>query len=497
MNFSEVMETIQILVECQESNPVEVMENILILLESIPLNSNECRMLDDICLDYMKQHGITQNDEIFRLYLKRMSFTYFPGVTKLNIRRPNIVSLPTSSLQSMTPTTNEISPTTDLIDFSEERMSGNDTYSDHESLLLAVNYTPSGFQYKCTMERRRTALQTSYRLYIDGCSSLSTDGSFSRSDSSSNVDPFLSLQLALKGLVLCAKKQNRNLGLSSSYQIWGPCGCKEWKEKNAVGKVTRNNGIYCGTLTEFGQETLTASCPPQYLPYLPTNKRCISAKVLSGGLDKLLHVVAAIQVDPSSHEIHTTPTCARTSPPTVDLSPETTHDPDSPINSDPAEDDPELVLPSIVESICSSKSSSSQLSRPLPSNTFLLQSRRPKKLKLTEQQPLLSSSSSSYYTIHYGESGRVKNPSRKNIVMERMKYDSAHHTVHNNIFHTSDGSKNDLHLLEPEWMSNESPSTSPRSSGKGYSPPVDFPILQVYPFLCVVLIFPCAVWEDE
>jgi hypothetical protein len=461
------METIQRLMECQESNPIEVMENILLFLESIPLNSNECRILDDVCLGYMKEHGITQSDEVFKLYLRRMSYTFIPGVTKLNIR-PKTATSPLLSI-----TTNETAPMTDFIDVSEERMSGSESYSDHESLLLAVNYTPPGFRYKCTMQRRRTALQSSYRLYIDGCTSLSTtDGPLLRSDSSSNVDPFLSLQLSLKGLVLCAKKQNRNLGLSSSYQIWSPSGWKEWKDKMVIGKVTRNNGIYCGSLTEYGQEALVLSSPPQYLPYLPTNKRSISAKVLSGGLDKLLHVVAAIQVDPTS--------LGKEEETITDSSPETTQDPEtsnSPTDTDP-ENDPEVVLSSIVESICSSKSSSSQLSNPLPSNTFLLQSRRPKKFKLTEQQQLLSSTSS-YYTIHYGENGRVKNPSRKNIVMERMKYDPTHHTVHNNLFHTSEDSKNGLHLLEPEWMSNEPPSTSPRSSGNGYSLPADFPILQV------------------
>lgn len=456
--ISMIVEKIQMILECHERDSHDIMENILILLQNIPLSSNEYHAIDEICLQYMKSHNITQNDEIYQLYLKRMSFTFLPGVTQLNIR-PKLVNDALSPISMATTI-----ETPEGIDVSEERIPKNESFSESESLLLAMNYAPSGYRFTCTMRRRKTALQTSYRLDIDGCTSLSNgEITLVRSDSLTNIDPLLSLQLAFKGFVLCAKKQNRNLGLSSSYQIWGPCGWKEWKEKSAIGKISRNNGIYIGIFSEFGQECLL-SLPPQYLPFLPSNKRCIAVKVLSGGLDKLLHLVAAVQLEPletTENEIilkNSPRNSVTESPPAqTAISPQLE-----------SEGDMELILPGIVESICASKASSSQLVQPLPSGTLLLQSRRPKKLKSNEML------SSSYYTIQYGENGRVKNPSRKNIVMERMKYDPATLTVDNNIFHS-----NGDHPLEPEWMSSESTSCTPRANGNGYSPTIDLPVLQV------------------
>jgi hypothetical protein len=366
------------------------------------------------------------------------------------------------------------------------------------------------------MQRKKTTLQTSYRLQIDGCHSINSDGltptnSLSRGESLSTIDPLFSLQLSFKGLILSAKKQNRNLGLSSAYQIWGPLGSKEWKEKLVIGKLVRNNGIYSGNLTDYCQESLVASCPSQYLSYVPGNKRGISVKVLSGGLDKLLHVVAALQVDPTTTPTPpptdpTSPSSSRTTSTVSILTSSSPPPPPPPLPSLPINElesshdlvennDSELLLQSIVDTICSSKSSSSQLPFPLSSHILLLQSRRPKKLKLTEQQLLSSSSSSSYYTIHYGDKGRVRNPSRKNIVMERMKStqslsgdshgdshgdgDSDKTIIYNNIFLLNEDPHGGTHLLEPEWMSNESNSMSSHSNGNVFSPSVDLPVLQV------------------
>jgi hypothetical protein len=521
------MEKIQSLLQCRERSAVEIMENILIILEHLPFTSNECHVLQEICLKFMQEHQMTKQDQVYQLFLKRMSFTYLPGVSTLHIPRKTQTSPLCTSTSPLT--TNDTSTTTEIIDLGveEPRLSTSiDSFSDHESLLVAVNYTPSKYRYICTMHRKKTTLQTSYRLEINGCHSISGDTTtssslVSRSDSlplTPPLDPLFSLQLSLKGLILSAKKQNRTLGLSSSYQIWGPAGGKEWKEKLSIGKLVRNNGIYSGYLTDYCQETLAASCPSQYLPYIPGNKRGISVKVLSGGLDKLLHVIAAIQIEPTTStpppteitsstvtgasNVMNSPTPLSSSPPpsTIsDLEPETTTPPppasQSASSSTDIENDPELILHSLVETICSSKSSSSQLLSPLPSNTLLLQSRRPRKLKSSDtQQLLLSSSTPSYYTIHYGDHGRVRNPSRKNIVMERMKYNSVERTVHNNIFLNNEDSHCGGNLLEPEWMSNESNSMSSSSSssspthhgnGNVYSPTVDMPVLQV------CLLLPC------
>lgn len=100
-----------------------------------------------------------------------------------------------------------------------------------------------------------------------------------------------------------------------------------------------------------------------------------------------------------------------------------------------------------------------------PSNILLIQSRRPRKIKSSEQQ------SSSYYTIPYGDNARVKNPSRKNIVMDKIK-------ISNNLQSNYPLTDDHLRVYEPEWMSNDTYSKT-IAPVTGYSPTIDVPLLQV------------------
>lgn len=241
-----------------EAEAVGVLTALLQKLERRPLRFAERKLVQTQVNEIFKRFSIQVESKIAQQFLMRISYDYLPGVSKLGLPEP-----PNGQY--------------DIKDgFSESFHSGENTIEtaegDDETCSVTTNSTlaPSILRqlssttkyFVCTVKRHRSTLWTSYRLYVDEARETLQGKSVVKSDQ----------------LVYGARKSKS--GMSGQYLLWSTPDSKDWREKNAVGKISRvNRSSYLAK--GLGDTTAVAKdrCGPP-----------IAISVHSRGMDKLIHM---------------------------------------------------------------------------------------------------------------------------------------------------------------------------------------------------------------
>mmetsp|Transcript_9469 Transcript_9469/g.14263 ORF Transcript_9469/g.14263 Transcript_9469/m.14263 type:complete len:426 (-) Transcript_9469:229-1506(-) len=355
-----------------KSEAITALELFLHKIQSFPLSMDEKIKIECVINDFMCRYDITKRDYVYKLCIDRLSFTYLPGISTLDIKTTENThknQSPQKGVNTTTPMYKTMGSSESFECHTDDCMAA-PTMTDAERLRVALLAAPRGAIMECTIQRKKTALWTTYRLFVDdirssrprSASSGGLDHTAAENNStrgSGGKDDLLS-----PGFLLCARKPMS--GLSSQYHLWTSRDSRDWREKSAIGRVTRSNGTYVARL----HESSTVVGPEQAY---------VHVAVMSGGLDKLIHIAAAASV---AHDGENMETAAV-----------------------------EELLVSTLECITSRQSPESS-----PSNVLALRSRQPRKSNVITGQE----GDRQVYTMSFG-GGRVRNPSRKNIVIDRVE----------------------------------------------------------------------------
>ena len=181
----------------------------------------------------MKSRGISSDNKIVQQFSNRFSFEYLPGVNKLGLKNE---SHENSGSQSKQPAISSSDNNTDHDDHGSPGID-EDPESPHTEQLnlgVATEITSANTYFICTIQRHKSTLWTSYRLFIDSTQDISTAGSdFSGKVNSPPIMAFGARKL--------------KSGMSNQYLLWSSSDTKLWKEKNAIGKVQRlSSSAYIG-----------------------------------------------------------------------------------------------------------------------------------------------------------------------------------------------------------------------------------------------------------
>jgi hypothetical protein len=227
------------------SSPEEVRSKMMKLLATIerwPLRFKDAQLLRQACTETITRFELDNDKKLTAAVEARFSFEFIPKVTKLNLSTSkkkveplsvDEIAVGLASEEGMKPTVDE-----------KERAASS---SGIDPFTLS---SPKKRYFLCSVRRQQTALWTAYRMYLDGTQEFDSTG---RLINYVPNDPPISL--------LGAKKFKTGAGAQSL--IWNLPDIKLWKDKNAVGKLSRlPNSVYYGMpLPTAGLAVDTAPSP--------------------------------------------------------------------------------------------------------------------------------------------------------------------------------------------------------------------------------------------
>jgi hypothetical protein len=238
----------ELLLSLQEENlilsstPDEVRTKIarlLVTIERRPLRHKDAQQLKQACVDTIARFQLQNDAKLAAAIESRFSFEFIPMITKLSLPRNKVDPLQVDEIS---------------VDFSaeegvkaviEEKDNADQT---HITDIFGALGSKRRY-YLCSVRRQQTALWTAYRMYLDGTREFDSSGgllSYVPSDH----------PVALLG----AKKFKGGSGAQSL--IWNTADIKQWKDKTAVGKLSRlPNGVYFGTPLSATAVVLTDAAP--------------------------------------------------------------------------------------------------------------------------------------------------------------------------------------------------------------------------------------------
>lgn len=230
-----------------KAGAILVLVRIMRDIESCYLKIAEMRTLRSAISEFISFHGLGDEKELYRTLQSRFSLDYLPGVSQLGLHRFSGLreQIPAAALPSLP--------------------------SPMPSAAPKPISTSSQCYMMCSIRRQQQALWTTYRLYLDGTRDLA-DGA----------------ALSSEPVCLLAAKTLKS-GMSSTCLVWGSGDARQWKEKSAVGRITRG-GPGTGT-TYLG------------IPSEDSSNDCggpIAVSVQRRGMEKLLYLTAALHKDGSS-----------------------------------------------------------------------------------------------------------------------------------------------------------------------------------------------------
>lgn len=214
----------------------------LALLESRPLRCREVQLVRAALTEIMQKFQLENDEKVASLINTRFSFEFIPGITKLGLEVTKPLEM------------EEIA-----VDVPTEPRKTTSSSVERGSLVLNVdtlNLTLSDrFYYLCSVKRTQTALWTSYRMYLDGTRQFDQNGA-------------LTTAVMNEAPVLLFGAKKFKSGPVAQCLIWNLPDVKLWKDKNAIGKLSRlQTSLYYGM--PFPLDHTTDGCqPPSLSPLL-------------------------------------------------------------------------------------------------------------------------------------------------------------------------------------------------------------------------------------
>lgn len=221
---------------------------ILEVLKSIecrPLRMNEMRLLRATMLDYINTQGLHIDKDLIFMISRRFSMAYLPAISFLGVDE-YIISL---DRDGFGPVLEQYLPCwKDFLDTNRQQVKPspkalksaavNQPHQQREAHLLLQRTLQSPSKpvikyYLCSFRRNQSTLWTSYRLYLDGVKEMNGQG-----------ECVNTVHLDQPIMLLGAKKLKS--GISAQCFVWKTEDAKLWKEKSAIGKLTRNANTYMG-----------------------------------------------------------------------------------------------------------------------------------------------------------------------------------------------------------------------------------------------------------
>jgi hypothetical protein len=214
--------------------------------EAKALRVDDMRLLRGAIADYLQQNDLIADKELIRIVSKRFSMAYLPGISNLglyeyvqyleqagygSILQQHLMSWPELSDRTVSSPRPNTSQKIQNVNTAKLSRPPQDT-----SIIVGapnVSSSKSVRYFLCSFRRNQSALWTSYRLYLDGTQEISTSG-----------EALGTSQLDRPIMLLGAKRLKG--GISAQCFVWNSEDAKLWKEKSAVGKITRNSFIYFG-----------------------------------------------------------------------------------------------------------------------------------------------------------------------------------------------------------------------------------------------------------
>jgi hypothetical protein len=237
---------------------IQVLTQVLAKIERRPLRATERRTIQRDVLEYMKVHNIRHDCKLSQQFSHRMQYDYLPTVSDLGlIKTPETIVVPSSPPPETDPasmtTTGTVDDTT--------------TLSEHEGLPEPFSLNIPGKCFLCTLQRSKSTLWTSYRLFLVGIKD--------------NCDVTCPLTRLHKSVLLLAARKLKS-GMSSQYQMWRSADTKMWKEKSAEATLTKfSQSSYIGRAHVDGHVGNSRGCT-------------IAISVVSKSIDKLIHITAVV-----------------------------------------------------------------------------------------------------------------------------------------------------------------------------------------------------------
>jgi hypothetical protein len=347
--MEKVLEPLKINVHDTE-NATNLVSTILHQIEDKPLRSSEKRLLQSTIIEYFKAHDIKPDSKVAHQLALRISFDFLPGVSKLGFD-----FLPSDDQ------TTDISPST----VPEQSLEyGSNDADDNEETDAVISETSILHQtmeisrrpkyFSCTIQRHRSTLSTSYRVILE--------------ETKENLNcrsSALHHKIGIFGFRLPKS------GMSNQFLVWPTLDSKQWKEKNAIGKLTK-----LSKTSYFGKGLGSFSGP------------AIAISVFSKGIDKLIHIKAAANADNSVIEDGVLMSALE----------EMINPSHQKVSTEPTIDNTELLRRNSDDGISNSKSAAV---------IRMLRSQLPRK-----------EGSKGVHSLSFSKDTRIKAASRKNLVME-------------------------------------------------------------------------------
>lgn len=234
--------------------------DILAEILSIPLKINDMRTLRTAVANHIQQYELQADKELMRIVTHRFSFGYLPAISASNLiayvqqlEKAGYGPLLTSKLPALM---DKVSAELESVNNQRRSFRGPSSPSlrpmgQQEHLMLdRSSPLPSNHikYYLCSLRRYQSTLWTSYRLYLDGVKELTSTGDC------------VNVQMLDSPAMLLGAKRLKS-GISAQCFVWKTEDSKLWKEKNAIGKITRSSHVYLGIPFQSTSVSSTTAAP--------------------------------------------------------------------------------------------------------------------------------------------------------------------------------------------------------------------------------------------
>jgi hypothetical protein len=201
---------------------------LIVQLEKIPLRSRDVQLVRDSLASTMEKFQLEDDPKLVSVIEARFSFEFIPGITKLNTERPRV-----AGTRKDEASINELNE-----DTKPHRQSESGSVGEHETTGANVEalrvLSGRKVYYLCSIRRHQSALWTTYHMFLDGTREFESNGSLAAA-------VMHGAPMALLG----AKKFKS--GSAAQCLIWNLPDMKQWKDKNAIGRLSRQqNAVYYG-----------------------------------------------------------------------------------------------------------------------------------------------------------------------------------------------------------------------------------------------------------
>jgi len=195
-------------------------------IEKRPLRSSEVTLLKATINENLARFELENDKKLISSINSRFSYEFLPGISTLGLSKPQAKVPPPSSVEEIE---------------GETGMNGHPAATNPpkaiNNRLLRVNSNSGRVIYQlCSVRRQQTALWSSYKMYADGTKEFDAAGAL------------LSTSMNEVPVLLFGAKKFKG-GTAAQSLVWNLADVKLWKEKAAVGRITKQaSNMYYGSL---------------------------------------------------------------------------------------------------------------------------------------------------------------------------------------------------------------------------------------------------------